>query len=146
MNEIERQSPRSASEEVPEQSRGAVEEARELLRRGVEEAKRQSAVEGEAARGRGPVSRALLWLTLAACLVAGATLVYGIYYFPDAPLRQTAGGYAGKQGNPRTREDFEAFVRWERTLFIAFPTAFVLAGAHALANGARRRKRKSQGA
>ena len=93
-----------------------------------------------AARGLGPLARALRALTVAACLVVAAALVYGVYYFPDAPIRQTAGGYAGKHGAPRSREDFEAFVRWERTMFIAFPVAFVSGFAFAWADRARQHR------
>ena len=98
----------------------------------------------ESRQSRGPLARALLALTVAACLFAAATGLYGIYNFPDAPLRLTPGGYVGKGGSPRTREDFEAFVRWERVMFVAFPSAFVLGFAFALADGARRRKRQAE--
>jgi hypothetical protein len=91
--------------------------------------------------GLGPLARALRALTVAACLAAGAVMAYGIYNFPDAPIRPAAGGYAGKHGEPRTREDFEAFVRWERTLFVVFPSAFALGFASAWADRARRRRR-----
>ena len=107
--------------------------------------KRHPGSEREAARGRGPLARALRALTAAACLAAVVVGVYGVYKFPDAPIRQTAGGYAGKRGKPRTREDFEAFVLWERAMFVTFPVAFVSGFAFALADGAGRRGRKSRG-
>ncbi len=106
----------------------------------VDEAKRHSESEREAARSRGPLARVLLALTIVACLSAVGAGVYGVYKFPDAPLRQTAGGYAGKHGEPRTREDFEAFVSWERVMFVVFPAAFVLGFAFAWADRAGRRK------
>jgi hypothetical protein len=122
---------------------GALDEARELFRRGVEEAKRQSEAERQAARKRGPLARVLLVLTLAACLLAVGAGVYGAYNFPDAPIRQAGEGYVGKYGKPHTREEFEAFGRWRTLMFVAFPSAFVLAFAFALADGAGRRGRKS---
>ena len=92
-------------------------------------------------KARGPFARLLLGLTLAACLLTAATMCYGIYNFPDAPLRQTAGGYAGKHGGARTREDYERFVAWEKAMLVAFPAVFVLAFAFALADAGRRAKR-----
>lgn len=120
-----------------------MDEARELFRRGMEEAKRHTASEREAARTRGPLARALLALTIAACLLSVAVGVYGVYNFPDAPIRQTREGYVGKYGKPRTREDYESFVRWKAALLVVFPSAFVLAFAFALADGAGRRRRNS---
>ena len=143
MKEPEGQSIRAESGQAPPQSRGALDEARELLRRGVEEAKRQSESEQEAARKRGPLARVLLVLTLVACLSAVGAGVYGVYNFPDAPIRRAGEGYVGKYGKPHTREEFEAFVRWKSVMFVAFPSAFVLAFAFAWADGAGRRRRKS---
>jgi hypothetical protein len=143
MKEPERRSPRSTSEEVPGQSLGALDEARELLRRGMDEVERQAESGREAARARGPLARVLLGLTIAACLSAVGAGVYGVYNFPDAPIRQAAGGYVGKYGKPHTREEFEAFVLWKSVMFVAFPSAFVLGFAFALADGAGRRRRKS---
>jgi hypothetical protein len=118
-------------------------EVRELFRRGMKLAKRQSASERAAARERGPLARVLLALTLAACLSAVGAGVYGAYKFPDAPIRQSGEGYAGKYGKPHTREEFEAFVTWKSVMFVAFPSAFVLAFAFALADGGLRGRRKS---
>jgi hypothetical protein len=109
----------------------------------MDEVERHSGSGREAARARGPLARVLLALTLAACLLAVGAGVYGAYNFPDAPLRQTAGGYVGKYGKPHTREEFEAFVRWKSAMFVAFPAAFLFAFAFALADGAGRRKHQS---
>jgi len=89
---------------------------------------------------RGPIERVLLVLTIAACLSAVATGVYGIYNFPDAPIRQTADGYAGKHGRPRTPEEFEKFVLWQKAMFIVFPAAFVFGFGFAIADAHRRRR------
>lgn len=82
----------------------------------------------------GPIARILGGLTIAAALLAAATLVYGIVNFPDAPLRSTDRGYVGKGGTPRTEADYAAFQRWETTLFVVFPSTFALAFAYAVAN------------
>ena len=118
-------------------------ELRELFRRGVEEAKRQSESEREAARGRGPLARVLLVLTIVACLAAVGAGVYGAYNFPDAPIRRAGEGYVGKYGKAHTREEFEAFVLWKSVMVVVFPSAFVFAFAFAWADGGLRRKRKS---
>lgn len=143
MKDFERRTRPSASGQAPEQSRGTLDEARELFRRGVEEAKRHTESEREAARARGPLARVLLVLTIAACLMAVAAGVYGVYNFPDAPLRETREGYVGKYGKPHTREEFEAFTRWKSVMLVVFPSAFVFAFALALADGASRRRLKS---
>lgn len=143
MEDPEYHRPHPSSEQVSPQSGGVMDETRELFRRGVEEAKRQSESERAAARGRGPLARVLLALTIVACLMAVGAGVYGAYNFPDAPIRQAGEGYVGKYGEPHTREEFEAFGRWKTLMFVAFPSAFVLAFAFALADGAGRRRRKS---
>lgn len=107
------------------------------------EAERRSELEREEARSRGPFARILLVLTITACLLAGATMIYGVYNFADAPIRQTNSGYAGKGGKPHTKEDFEAFLRWEKTMFIVFPSAFLLGLAFAITNARQRRNRQS---
>jgi hypothetical protein len=66
-----------------------------------------------------------LALTIIASLLAAATMFYGMYHFPDAPIRQTAGGYVGKGGRARTQQDFEAFLKWEKAMLIVFPSVFV---------------------
>lgn len=52
---------------------------------------------------------------------------WGAVRFPDAPIR-TCGenNYCGKQGQHRSKEDFENFRRWEIGNYIAFPTTFLL--------------------
>ena len=85
-----------------------------------------------------PVARALGVLTVVAALLAAATLVYGIWYFPDAPIRPVGSGYKGKTGTPRTLEDFTAFSNWLAALLIVFPTAFGIGFAYLFAD---RRKR-----
>ncbi|MGH9901377.1 MAG: hypothetical protein ACRD68_06075 [Pyrinomonadaceae bacterium] len=87
--------------------------------------------------------RVLLTLTVAACLLAAATGIYGVYHFPDAPLRPTEGGYVGKGGRPRTREDFEGFLLWKKAMLIVFPAAFALGFACGITDTVRRRRKPS---
>jgi hypothetical protein len=106
----------------------------------VGEVTRRSTVERQAARSRSPVARVLLALTIIAGLLAAATLCYGVYTFPDAPIRQTVGGYEGKGGRTRTQEDFEAFIRWKKTMLAVFPAALGLGFAFALVDAMQRRQ------
>ena len=89
------------------------------------------------------MTRILLGLTITASLIAAATMFYGIYYFPDAPIRQTAGGYVGKGGTARTQEDFEAFLRWEKAMLVVFPSVFVFGFAFGITDAMRKRKAAS---
>ena len=100
-------------------------------------------LEQKETRLRGPLARILLVLTIAVCLLAAATGLYGVYNFPDAPIRQTGSGYVGKGGKPHTREEFERFILWQQVMFIVFPSAFVLGFAFAITDSAKRRKRPS---
>lgn len=104
---------------------------------------RQSEREQEDARLRGPVVRLLLALTIAACLLAAATMLYGVYNFPDAPIRHADGGYVGKGGKPHTQDDFEAFILWKKAMFIVIPTVFVFGFAFVITDSIQRRKRTS---
>jgi hypothetical protein len=122
------------------EGRGALDEVGEIFERATGEVARVSEQERAAAKGRGPVARVLLGLTIASVLLTATTMFYGIYKFPDAPIRQTAGGYVGKGGGARTREDFEAFNAWKTTLLFVVPSAFVFAFAFTIADARRRRK------
>jgi hypothetical protein len=88
---------------------------------------------------RGPLATTLLVLTILAAASAAVTFVYGIYNFPDAPIRPSAGGYVGKGGKPHTAEEYERFLLWERALLITFPAAFLAGFAYEFST---RRKRK----
>ena len=62
--------------------------------------------------------------SLAFAIVATMIVVfcYGLWRFPDAPIHPcTTHGYCGKQGQPHTQQDFDAFRRWSRTLFWLWP-------------------------
>ena len=143
MKKTDHHSPHSQTGQAPQEKQGAFNEARQLFKRMKGEAERRSELEREEARSRGPLAKILLVLTIVACLLAGATMLYGVYNFPDAPIRQTEGGYAGKRGKPHTKEDYEAFLRWKKTLFIVFPSALLLGLAFGITDARQRRKRKS---
>jgi hypothetical protein len=52
--------------------------------------------------------------------------VYGLVRFPDAPLHTCVDhGYCGKQGQPHTQREFEAFEIWQNTLFWIWPIGMV---------------------
>ena len=60
---------------------------------------------------------------------------YGLLMFPDMPIHPCKEhGYCGKQGQPRSDSEFEAYSRWD-SLFALWPAGIV---AGALLRGARR--------
>ena len=103
-------------------------------------AKREIETEYEQPALRSPLVRTLLLLTILACLTAAITGFYGVYKFPDAPIRQSDSGYVGRIGQPHTKEDFDAFNSWQTMMFIVFPSAFVLGFSYAIASAVQRRK------
>lgn len=141
MRKREGQNQHSAPPQAPQQKQSTVDEAHALFERMKGEVVARGESEREEARSRGPLARVLLVLTIAACLLAAATMIYGIYNFPDAPLRQTEGGYVGKGGKPRTQSDYEAFIFWMKATFIIIPPVFVSGFAFAIVESKRRRRR-----
>ncbi len=113
-------------------------DARAMFDRMSDEAR--STIEREQREPRTPLVRILLLLTIAACLAAAVTGFYGVYNFPDAPIRQSNIGYVGKTGKPHTRDEFEGYVAWEKTMFIAFPAAFVFGISYAIASAVQRKR------
>jgi hypothetical protein len=133
--------PSAISAEVSAQKKDAFDEARALYDRMADEARRQAEAERRSNRRRGPLVRTLQGLMMIAVLAAAITFFYGIYMFPDAPLRQTNEGFANKQGKPRTKEDFEKFKLWEKAFLISFSSVFVFGFAFGITDYlARRRK------
>ncbi len=130
----------SFPDQAPPEKPGQLDEARDLFGRMASEAVLQSHVAQNKAKSRGLVTRTLLMLTIAASLLAAATMVYGIYYFPDAPIRQTDGGYVSKVGRPSTQEEFDAFLRWEKAMFLFFPSVFVFGIAFGITDRVQRRQ------
>ena len=68
-------------------------------------------------------------------------MIFGIFKWPDAPIRQTPGGFVGKTGGAHTREDYELFKLWEKSLLVSVPLAFAVNFIAALAK--RKRKKES---
>jgi hypothetical protein len=136
----DRHRPGSPPTRVPRSRPDPLDEVRALCEKMAGDVTRRSKAERQVARSRGPVARVLLVLTIAAGLLAAATMFYGVYNFPDAPIRQTAGGYAGKGGRARTQADFEAFVGWEKTMIVVFPAVFGLGFALVIIDAMQRRK------
>ena len=69
-------------------------------------------------------------LGLIAQILFGVFLVvfaYGLYRFPDAPIRQVGGQYVGKYSAIHSREDFEQLRIWERVYITTFAATFVSA-------------------
>lgn len=77
------------------------------------------------AHRKGPAAKALLVACFAAGLLAAATLIYGFISFPDGPIRETASAYAGKHGEPHTREDFEQYKLWVKLVIASFGLVFL---------------------
>ena len=140
MKKPDRHRPDSSPARALRDRQGPLDEARALFDKMVDEVTRRSEVERQAARSRGPVTRVLLALTIVAGLLAAATMFYGVYNFPDAPIRQTAGGYEGKGGRTRTQEDFEAFIRWKKTMIVVFPAVFGFGFALGISDAMQRRQ------
>lgn len=141
MRKSDRQNQYSAPSQAPQQNHSALDEAQTLFEQMKSEVVAHAEVEREESRSRGPLARVLLMLTVVAVLLAAATMIYGIYNFPDAPIRQTESGYEGKGGKPRTQADYRAFIFWGKAMFIIIPSAFVLGFAFVMIDSRRRRKR-----
>ena len=136
-----KQSSSSPPNQAPLESKGTLDDARELFEELATRAKRQVELEQQTARSESPVTKVLLALTLLACLAAAGTGIYGIYNFPDAPIRQTETGvYVGKGGKSHSRDDYEAFLAWKQAMFIAFPAAFILGAIFGITKAMRRDK------
>ncbi|QPF84505.1 hypothetical protein IC762_33710 [Bradyrhizobium genosp. L] len=59
-------------------------------------------------------------LMIAVYVAVVATLAYGAWMYPDAPLRKCSVGietYCGKQGKEHTLSEYEGFRGWQNGLF-----------------------------
>ena len=117
-----------------------IDEAQRVFNEMSDRAKRDIEADYEQPALRSPLVRTLLLLTILACLTAAATGFYGVYNFPDAPIRQSDSGYVGRLGQSHTKEDFDAFNRWQTVMYIVFPGAFILGFSYAIASAVQRRK------
>src|SRR5437899_6433312 len=53
-------------------------------------------------------------------LVMVVLFVYGLIRYPDLPIRECPSGYCGRQGQPHTAAEYNAFKIWQTTLFIVW--------------------------
>src|SRR6476620_9007383 len=60
-------------------------------------------------------------LSYCIALVMVVLFVYGLIRYPDLPIRECPSGYCGRQGQPHTAAEYNAFSRWQTTLFIVWP-------------------------
>lgn len=59
-------------------------------------------------------------------LVIGTTFVYGQIKFPDAPITLVDNNkYEGKQGQPRSEEDFDQFSTWSTSMYFLVPAGII---------------------
>lgn len=59
-------------------------------------------------------------------LFCACTMIYGIYNYPYAPIRQRSGTFQDKRGNLFSESEYAGFVRWEYALFISGAGTFAL--------------------
>ena len=59
-------------------------------------------------------------------LVMVVLFVYGLIRYPDLPIRECPSGYCGRQGQPHTAAEYNAFKIWQRTLFIVWPIGMLI--------------------
>lgn len=123
----------------PEQA-GLFDEARAIYRRYADFAAKDKARLEMEESAKPAWLKALHIIGIIAVIIAAIILLYGAFSWPDAPIRQTPNGFAGKTGLPHTREDYELFKLWEKSLLIAFPVAFIVNFAAIFI--AKRRKQK----
>lgn len=110
-------------------------------------ARARAEAERREAAPRGAVTRALLALTLMLVTAAAATFAYGIYNFPDAPIRPRGTGYVGRTGRPHARGDYERYLDWGLAMWAVFPAAFIAGAAFGYFEARdRRRGRRPRGA
>ena len=85
--------------------------------------------------------RMLNYIGITLIVIAVVIMAFGAFKWPDAPIRQTPGGFVGKTGTAHTREDYQLFKLWEKALFVSFPLAFAVNAIAVVAN--RKRKKES---
>jgi len=79
----------------------------------------KSAIDGWITRHAEDLARAIF-------IVNGVLWTYGVYYYPDAPIRRCGDGFCGKHGLTRTLAEFRSFENWESVFFFSFFLSFLL--------------------
>src|SRR5206468_2909732 len=64
-------------------------------------------------------------LMRAISIVIGVLWIYGVYYYPDAPIRRCGDGFCGKHGPTRTLAEFQSFENWESLFIFCFFLGFL---------------------
>jgi hypothetical protein len=139
MSNPERRSPAAAPDSATSKQAAEFASVGELVGELVTEARTRAEADRLDARTRAPVTRLLLLITLLAVVATGATTIYGIWNFADAPIRAIGSGYAGKNGTERTQRDYENYVAWSRAMWIAYPATILVAFAFVWADNRDRR-------
>lgn len=132
------------SEKAAEQNQGAFGEARMIFDEMMSEVNRQAEIEREDRRRRSLFVNSLLVLTLISVLAAVPVGTYGIYNFPDAPIRQKGEIFTGRRGKPHTRESYERFVIWQKALFISFGSTLLFGFAFGIADSREKRRAENR--
>jgi predicted secreted protein len=65
-------------------------------------------------------------LSYCIALVMVVLFVYGLIRYPDLPIRECPSGYCGRQGQPHTAAEYNAFKIWQTTLFIVWPIGMLI--------------------
>jgi predicted secreted protein len=65
-------------------------------------------------------------LSYCIALVMVVLFVYGLIRYPDLPIRDCPSGYCGRQGQPHTAAEYNAFKIWQTTLFIVWPIGMLI--------------------
>jgi hypothetical protein len=117
-----------ATSDAPQPERiKSFDEARALYRRYVNYAVEDINRPHPAGENAKPVwLRIVNLIGILAVVLAVVILAFGVYAWPDAPIRQTASGYAGKTGVAHTGEEYELFKYWEKCLLVVVPLAFIV--------------------
>jgi hypothetical protein len=58
-------------------------------------------------------------------IVIGLLWIYGVYFYPDAPIKRCDDGFCGKHGPTRTLAEFRSYEKWESLLFFSFFLGFL---------------------
>jgi hypothetical protein len=141
MNDPDRRSPYDSPDPVTPTLPAEAGSVGEVVGGLIAEARARAEAERAEAASRGPATRLLLLLTLVAAVSAGVTTFYGISNFMDAPIRATGSGYASKSGAARTRQDYDRYLTWSRTMWGTYAATFLFGSAFVWADDRGRRKR-----
>lgn len=117
----------SASPASQSERTNPIAEARALYRRYVNYAVQDIERLHQSGKNAKPIWLRIVHLIgILAVVLAVVILAFGVYTWPDAPIRQTASGYTGKTGVAHTEQEYELFKDWEKSLLVVVPLAFIV--------------------